>query len=152
MLVDRDRYSDPVTDSPRRRRPLPVTVAVVLVTIGALLSVTTGVLVLLSRYQVPADAVLPVSLLGSATALLGLLTLALAAGIARGSRLARVLVTILVALEIATHVLTIVTTDGWDVTSLIDLAVAAIVLLAVWVPPGARHFRRERTPEGPAAG
>ena len=70
------------------RRPVAVTVAIVLVYIGGLLNTALGVLVLLSRYEVSADLVLPVSLIGAATILLGLLTVAGGSALSRGSRLA----------------------------------------------------------------
>ncbi len=43
-----------------------------------------GILVLLSRYRVDAAEVLPVSLLGAGVILFGLLTIAVASGVARG--------------------------------------------------------------------
>ncbi|WP_460772409.1 hypothetical protein [Microbacterium sp. GXF7504] len=131
-----------MTEPTHPKRPAVVIAAVVFVAVGAAVSIVGGLLILLSRYQVPADDVLAVSLLGAATVLFGLLNLALAAGIGRGSRLARLLVTVFAVLEIATQVVTVVRTDGWDASALVDLSLNVLVLAALWLPPGARYFRR----------
>lgn len=91
-----------------------MTAAVVIVYVAAFLNVGLGILVMLSRYQVESAEVLWVSLLGAAIILLGLLTLGLASGLARGSRLARIGITLYFGVLIVLHVLSIITTDGWD--------------------------------------
>lgn len=123
------------------RRPVPVTIALVFIYLSGLGSAVVGILILLSRYRVDADAVLPVSLLGAAVILFGLLTLAVASGVSRGSRLSRLLVTIYLGIELVLHVITIVTTDDWDWIGLVVIAVELFVLVALWAPPGSRWFR-----------
>ena len=125
-----------------RKRPATVTAAVVIVYVAAFLGVGLGILVMLSRYQVESADVLWVSLLGAAIILLGLLTLGLASGLARGSRLARIGITLSFGVLIVLHVLSIITTDGWDWSSMIQLALQSAALLLVWTPPGSRHFAR----------
>lgn len=136
--------TDPA-DAPTPRRPIVVTVAIVLIYLTALSSVATGIVVLLSRYEVPADSVLTVSLVGAATILLGLLTIALASGLSRGSRFARLLVTIYLAIDVALHVLAIATSDAWDWSPLVQAVINVAIVLALWAPPGSRWFtvRRE---------
>lgn len=119
-----------------------MTAAVVVVYVAAFLNVGLGILVMLSRYQVESADVLWVSLLGAAIILLGLLTLGLASGLARGSRLARIGITLSFGVLIVLHVLSIITTDGWDWSSMIQLALQSAALLLVWTPPGSRHFAR----------
>ena len=124
------------------RRPLPVTVAVVLVYVGGLANTALGVLVLLARYQVDADEVLPVSLVGAATILLGLLTVAGGSSLARGSRLARNLLTAYLSLLVVLQGLALALTE-LDPTIVVALLAAVAVLAAVWIPPTARrYFRR----------
>ncbi|GAA2995805.1 hypothetical protein [Microbacterium aurantiacum] len=130
------------TQAPVRKRPATVTAAVVIVYVAAFLNVGLGILVMLSRYQVESADVLWVSLLGAAIILLGLLTLGLASGLARGSRLARIGITLSFGVLIVLHVLSIITTDGWDWSSMIQLALQSAALLLVWTPPGSRHFAR----------
>ncbi|GAA0483149.1 hypothetical protein [Microbacterium aurantiacum] len=130
------------TQAPVRKRPATVTAAVVIVYVAAFLGVGLGILVMLSRYQVESAEVLWVSLLGAAIILLGLLTLGLASGLARGSRLARIGITLSFGALIVLHVLSIITTDGWDWSSMIQLALQVAALLLVWTPPGSRHFAR----------
>ena len=116
-----------------------VTIAVVLVYLSGLSNAGIGLLVLLSRYEVPADVVLPISLLGAGIILFGLLSLAVASAIARGSRLARGLITLYLAGQLALHVTTIATTD-WDATAFLQIAVELFIVVALWAPPGSRHF------------
>ncbi|MBD3940200.1 hypothetical protein IF188_00615 [Microbacterium sp. NEAU-LLC] len=126
----------------RRRRPVIVTIAVVLVYISAFANVALGVLVLLSRYEVAEADVLRVSLLGAAIILFGLLLIGMASGLARGSRLSRLFATIYLAVLFVLSVFTIATTDGWDWGSIIDVAIEVLILIALWAPPGSRHFTR----------
>ncbi|GAA1935351.1 hypothetical protein GCM10009775_28990 [Microbacterium aoyamense] len=122
------------------KRPVVVTIAIVLVYITAFASVALGILVLLSRYEVPGDEVLPVSLLGAAIILLGLLIVAVASGLARGSRFSRTLITIYLVISLALRVTTIVTTDGWQWSAITQGILEIAVLAALWLPPGSRFF------------
>ncbi|MFE5408592.1 hypothetical protein [Microbacterium sp. NPDC056569] len=127
---------------PARRRPVVVTISVVLVYVSAFAAVLLGILVLLSRYEAPRSDVLPVSLLGAGIILFGLLLVAVASGIARGSRLSRLLATGYLAILIVLNAVTIATTDGWDWSTAVQLAIEVLILVALWFPPGSRHFRR----------
>jgi len=131
------------------RRPAAVTVAIMLVYIGGLLNTALGVLVLLSRYEVTADLVLPVSLIGAATILLGLLTIAGGSALSRGSRLARTLLTaylsVLVVLQAAAMALT-----ELDATLAAALVAALAVIAALWIPRNARRYFIRSAVEAPA--
>ncbi|WP_137843175.1 hypothetical protein [Microbacterium sp. 2FI] len=132
------------------RRPAVVTIAVVLVYIVAFANVLVGTLVLLSRYRVGSGAVLAVSLLGAAIILVGLLLVAVASGIARGSRLSRILASVYLGILMSLHLATLLTTDGWDWSAAVQFALGAFVLTALWAPPAARHFVRDvPTPADP---
>jgi CDP-diglyceride synthetase len=131
-----------VTDVARTRRPVVVTIAVVLVYIAAIADVALGIFVLLSRYQVTGADVLFVSLLGAGIILFGLLLIAIASGLARGSRLSRVLATGFLAILMVLRVATILSTDTWDVSAIAQTVLAAFALVVLWTPPGARHFAR----------
>jgi hypothetical protein len=124
-------------------QPILVRVAVVLIYLSGFASVAIGILVLLSRYQVDRSEVLPVSLLGAGVILFGLLTLAVASGVARGRRLARLILTIYLGVQFVLHIVTIVTADTWDWTSAAEMAVYAFIAVSVWTPPGSRYFRAE---------
>ena len=117
-----------------------VTIAIVLVYLSALSSVALGILILLSRYRVPAADVLAVTLVGAAIILFGLLMIAIASGLSRGSRFARVLITVYFGILVVLHIFTIVTTDDWDVFSAVQTIVQALVVAALWVPPGSLRF------------
>lgn len=124
-------------------QPILVRVAVVLIYVGGFVSVAIGILVLLSRYDVEASEVLPVSLLGAGVILFGLLTIAVASGVARGRRLARWLLTLYLTVQFVLHVITIVTADTWDWTSIAQLALYVFIAIAVWTPPGSHYFRED---------
>ncbi len=124
-------------------QPILVRIAVVLVYLSGFASVAIGILVLLSRYRVERAAVLPVSLLGASIILFGLLTIAVASGVARGRRLARLILTIYLGVQFVLHTVTIVTADTWDWTSAAEMAIYAFIAVAVWTPPGSRYFRAD---------
>ncbi|QEW03987.1 hypothetical protein [Microbacterium lushaniae] len=129
-----------MTDSANPRRPVVIWIAVALVYASALGNVAVGILVLLSRYRVATEAVLAVSLLGSGIILAGLLLLAVASGLARGSRLSRALSTGYLGVLVALNATTLVATDSWDAVAVAQVIVQALVALVVWVPPGSRAF------------
>jgi holin-like protein len=126
--------------APAVRRPVVVTIAVVLVYLSGLASIAVGILILLSRYTVDPPQVLPVSLLGAGVILFGLLTIAVASGVSRGRRLARLLVTIYLVLQFVLRIVTILSADAWDWSSAIELAAYAFIAYALWAPPGSRFF------------
>lgn len=117
-----------------------MTVAIVLIYLNALGNVGYGILVLLSRYRVPREDVLFTSLLGAALILVGLLAIAIASGLARGSRFARVLTTVYAGVLVGLNIVTLVSTDPWDVNALVHIVGAAAIVVVLWTPPGARYF------------
>jgi holin-like protein len=129
--------------APPANQPILVRVAVVLIYLSGFATVAIGILVLLSRYRVGAAEVLPVSLLGAGVILFGLLTIAVASGVARGRRLARLLLTIYLAAQFTLHIVTIVTADTWDWSSVVTMAVYVFIAIALWAPPGSRYFRAD---------
>lgn len=143
------RYSERVSEptAPARRRPVTVTIAVILVYISGVTTAAMGTLILLSRYRVEPAQVLPVSLLGAAVILFGLLTLAVASGVSRGRRLARLLLTIYIGIQVTLQIVTIISTESWDWSALTEMAVDAFIVIALWAPPGSRYFGEMRVDE-----
>ncbi len=127
------------------RRPVVLTIALVLAYLSALVDVGVGILVFLARYDVPDESVLGISLLGAATILLGLLQLAVTAGVGRGSHLSRVLLTVFIGvlfvLDGATVTSELLDGAGWDGVGTVDVLVELYILVVLWVPPGSRFFR-----------
>ncbi len=124
-------------------RPVPVTLAVVAVYLGGLASAMFGVLFLLSRYEVPADLVVIVSLVGAGIILFGLLSVAAAAGLSRGSGLSRLFVTLLAAALIVLQAWTLALAREWSWWAAAQIVVYLLVLIALWAPPpgAARRVR-----------
>lgn len=129
-----------MTDAPvSPRRPLVVSLVVALTAINGIGSALVGTLILLSRYDVPAQDVLTVSLLGAGVILFGLLTLAIGGGIARGSRLSRLAATVYLGVQLLLAALAIVLTS-WDAWGIAGAVLDVLTLLALWAPPGSRYF------------
>lgn len=130
-----------IETAPRQRRPVLVTISIVLVYISGVGNTVLGVLVLLSRYDVQGDdAILTTSLLGAGIILLGLLTIAGASSLSRGSRLARILITLYFGIQTVLHILTIVDSDTWDVSTTIQIMLELFAIVVLWLPPGSRYF------------
>jgi len=127
------------TDAPHR--PIPVTIAGVLVYLGGLASALFGLLFLLARYDVPGGEIVEVSLIGAGIMLFGLLSVAAAAGLSRGSGLSRVFVTVLAAILVALQLWSLVVDHDWDAWSIGQVILHAAVITALWAPPGSRFFR-----------
>ena len=71
---------------------------------------------------------------------------------ARGRRLARLILTAYLIVQFVLHVVTIVAADTWDWTSAAEMAAYVFIAVAVWTPPGLRYFRADaEMPSGDAA-
>lgn len=123
------------------RRPVIVSVAVAFVYLTGLLSILLGILVLLSRYdQSSSGDVLGVSLIGAAIILIGLLIIGIASGVARGSGLSRIVLTVYLAIQAPLHALAIATSD-FDWIAVAQLVLELFTLVVLWLPPTNRFFR-----------
>ncbi|WP_454169761.1 HAD-IC family P-type ATPase [Microbacterium paulum] len=122
-------------------RPVPVTIAVVLVYLGGLASAMFGVLFLLSRYDVASDLVLTVSLVGAGIILFGLLSVAAAAGLSRASGLSRLFVTLVGAVLIVLQAWTLVLAREWSWWATAQIVLYLLVLAALWAPRARGFFR-----------
>lgn len=132
---------------------MTVTIAVALVYVSGILNVIVGVIVLLSRYHVVEPEMLTVSLIGAAIILFGLLSIAIASALARGSRAARLFATLYLAAQFALHIATIVSADVWDWAEAVQMLTEVVIVVALWAPPGSRFFRAAKAlnPTGAAA-
>ncbi|MCS5736252.1 hypothetical protein [Herbiconiux daphne] len=127
-----------------RRRPGLVTFAVVLMYIGGVAQVALGILTIFLRYAPGAEAdglVLPVTLFGSGMIFFGLFVVALASGVARGSRAARVGATVVMLLGLVLAIVDlVVAADGdWSGVAVQTVASAAVIL-PLWTGRGRLYF------------
>lgn len=123
------------------RRPVIVSLAVAFVYVTGMLSILLGILVLLSRYdQTGSGDILAVSLVGAAIILIGLLIIGIASGVARGSRLSRITLTVYLAIQVPLHGLAIATAD-FDWIAVAQLVLELFTLVVLWLPPTNRFFR-----------
>ncbi|MFD6700951.1 MULTISPECIES: hypothetical protein [unclassified Microbacterium] len=120
-------------------RPALITVVAVLAALNGIVSALIGTIILLSRYDADPEDVLMVSLIGAGVILFGLLTLAVAGGLGRGSRLSRALTTVYLGVQLLLAVLALAI-SGWDGWGVMGIVVDVLIVLALWLPRGARYF------------
>ena len=120
---------------------MPVTIAVVLVYLGGLASALFGILFLLARYAVEAGDVVDVSFVGVGIILFGLLSVAAASGLGRGSGLSRVFVTVLGAALIALQLWGLVIDHQWSTWAVMQIVLYGAVIAVLWLPSAGRFFR-----------
>ncbi|MEV8267109.1 hypothetical protein [Microbacterium sp. NPDC076911] len=123
-------------------RPAVVTISVVLIYVSALVNIALGILILLSRYELAQGDRLGISLLGSAGILFGLLILAVASGVSRGSNLSRVLTTVYFGALMVLNIVAIAATDDWDWSLVVQTVAQAFILVSLWALPRSRQFFR----------
>lgn len=122
-----------------------ITIVALLVYASGLLATAFGILVLLARYEgEDAQEVLWISLAGAGIALFGLLVVAVASGVRRGSGFSRLLLTIYLALLLVLEILVVASSDTWDWPAIGIGLVAVIIVVVLWTPPVSRTFGRVR--------
>jgi hypothetical protein len=125
------------------RPPASVVVVVALTYIAGVADIIGGILVILLRYTDDVERIggqVIISVFGAAIVLFGLFAIALASGLYRGRHGARVAVTVVMAVSCVAAL--IATFDGADgvVTSIVEVALPAAVVAALWVGPARRFF------------
>jgi hypothetical protein len=132
-----------MADSPAKR-PGIVTAVVVLIYIAGIGEVLLGILTLFVRYLPEAAAdggAFVVSLLGAGMIILGLAVVSLASGTARGSRFARLTITLVLLAGLVLDAVSLALSPAQGPTQLIAQAVVCVlVILPLWVGPGRRYF------------
>ncbi|GGF27647.1 hypothetical protein [Subtercola lobariae] len=127
------------------RAPASVIVVVVLTYIAGVLDIVAGIFVILLRYADDVDEIggqATVTLIGAATILLGLLTIAIASGLSRGDRAARIAATVILGITLAVGVTAIVTGSGISVSTIVEVVLIAGVMTALYVGPASRYFAK----------
>ncbi|QJU55971.1 hypothetical protein HL652_06850 [Herbiconiux sp. SALV-R1] len=112
--------------------------------IGGIAQIALGILAIFLRYTPEASEggeALAVTLLGVAMILFGLFVVSLASGVARASRMSRLVASILLVLAVLLAVLDLVVAGDGDWSGLaVQLVVSAAVIVPLWVGPGRRYF------------
>ncbi len=135
-----------MSDATVRRRPGIVTFVVVLVYIVGIADIAIGILTIFLRYlpeTTSAGITLPVTLLGAGMILFGLLQVALASGVARGSRASRLGTTIVLLAGLALDLADLAIGGDGDWSGVVTQLIACVlVIVPLWVGPGRRYFAR----------
>jgi hypothetical protein len=132
---------------PRVKRPPELTAIVVLTYVSAIVDIVSGLLIILARYDADiqqAGLRQFVTITGAIIVLFGFLTVAIASGIARGDRHARLILTVLLALGIllaAASMFTVTLDDLWF--PIVDVVFSAVVIVVTWTGRTARFFGRQ---------
>ncbi|MGP3536208.1 HAD-IC family P-type ATPase [Microbacterium sp. RD1] len=121
------------------------TVVAVLVYTTGLLTAGLGILVLLDRYGETTDReILAVSMIGAGITLAGLLLLAVATGLRRGSALSRLIATVELGAILLLDAALWIGLDVSDLGAAITGAFVLALIVLLWTPPGSRTFGRIR--------
>ena len=125
-----------------RKRPWEVTLAIVLCCIQAIVDVVAGALIVLDRFpaEFASGGVSIVTLVGAATMLLGLFIFTVLSGIARGDRVARIGLTVLLLLDLASDVYLGLTDAGQTPVLIASGILSVVILLVVWTGRSRRYF------------
>jgi hypothetical protein len=125
-----------------RKRPWELTVVVVLCCIQGVIAVATGALLVLSRFldEFSAGGVTVVTLAGAATVLIGLFLFTVASGIFRGDRVARIGLTVLLVLDIASDAYLVAVDASDPLPRIGSAALSIVILIVVWTGRPRRYF------------
>jgi hypothetical protein len=133
-------------NSRRPRPPAAVVVVVILVYVSGVLDVLGGIVTILTRYapEIEADSrdQLLVTLVGAGGILIGLFTCALASGLFRGRRSARLIVTIALGISFVVAIVDLITDPVNLVVKIGDPVLTALIASALWFGGASRHFAR----------
>ena len=125
-------------------RPYSVTLAVALMYVGGIAQVALGIGIIFLRYTPEAEAnetELAVSLFGAGMILFGLFVIALASGVARGSRASRAAATVVLLLALILTIVDLAVAADGDWTAVaVQLAVSTAVIVPLWTGSGRRYF------------
>lgn len=127
-----------------RRRPTAVTIAVVVLYLGGVAQIALGILSIFLRYstEIQTDGLtLAVTLFGAGMVLFGLFMIAVASGVARGSRLSRVTASVVVLLALALAITDLVVAASGDWSGVVIQALVALaVVVPLWSGAGRGYF------------
>jgi len=131
-------------DAPTMKRPWPVTLSVVLVYVLGISDIVAGIGLIFLRYaEMDGDdgARTALTLSGAAVVLFGLATVGVASGVARASRLSRLLVTVFLGigliLDLGSYLLD--PASGWA-GLVVQVLVGALIVVPLWTGRARRYF------------
>ena len=122
--------------------PSELTISVILSYLVGVLQILAGIALIFVRYADGLTAVerTVVTIVGACTILLGLLVCALASGLTRARRDARLFLTILISITIALGIVVLVSDGEVTAFRIADLAISAAVIIVLWTGRVARSF------------
>ena len=126
-----------MTRADNLERPRAVTVVVVLTYLSGILSVLGGLLLVLVSRNSAAQAQLEAGsgvllTAGIVSIIIGIVTILVARGLRHGRRAARLIVTIVMALQIITSVVALFSGNSQALSSIAQIVVSAAVIFLLW--------------------
>lgn len=124
------------------RPPLPVILTIILSYVVAVIDIVVGVVIILLRYDdevIEAGAETFFTYVGIAMILSGLLIIAVASGLSRGRKGARILTTIALGISLVLGIISMIDAPDWLKAA--ELALGVAVVAALWLGPSGRFFR-----------
>lgn len=134
------------TPAARPTRPGGVTLVAVLTWISGLLSIIGGGALIIVRDDADVQRSTGAEsstlvIVGLVSIIIGLVTIAVANGLLRGSGFARFLVTVLMLLEIVAGIYMIVKLPGQGVSAWVNIVIGVVVILLLWSGRASAFFR-----------
>ena len=128
------------------RRPRGVTVVVVLPYLSGILNLLSGLLVVLLAANAQAQAALAVGrgvllAAGILGIVIGIVTLLVAGGLRHGRRVARLVVTVIMVLQIVGGIVTATGGQAQLLSGLVQIAIAVAVIALLWTGEAKQFFR-----------
>lgn len=128
------------------QRPRGVTVVVVLTYLSGILSILGGLLVILVSRSGSAQAQLGAGsgvllAAGIVSIVIGVVTILVARGLRHGRRSARLIVTVVMALQIITSVVALFTGASQALSLIVQIIVSAVVIALLWSGSAKPFFR-----------
>jgi uncharacterized membrane protein HdeD (DUF308 family) len=127
----------------RFRAPAPVIAIVVLTYIVGALGIATGILIILLRYASSVNDLggrTVVTVWGAIAIMIGLFTCAVASGLTRGRRGARLILTVALSISAAAGIVNAVLEQSAGWTTVVSIALILAALVVLWVGRSAKYF------------
>ena len=118
----------------KRKRLAELVIIATVAYLAALVTVLIGVVFIFARYipELTINEQTVATYFGAITVMIGFLTISVAAGVSRGDRISRLLLTIFIAIVSAGILLVMVTSNQWVLPLWITLGILAITILILW--------------------
>jgi len=127
----------------KQRRPVELTVIVILTYLSALVIILTGLLAVFARYipDLTSFERTVITIVGAAIILIGFLSISVASGIARADRTSRIMFTVLIGIVTASSLLVAIIGEERTVSQFAVIAFLLVVITVLWTGRRRKYFK-----------